>query len=86
MRSSQRDFKETQIFGWDSEPNDERPSEFVQSTGYSALSGYYAMPDTRGVASRTPKRGGLYFLLIVSAAIVSLGVVGMYWLVHMLRG
>ena len=85
MRSNQRDFKDTQVFGWDSEPIDERPSEFVHSTGYSALSGYYSMPDTRGVASRPLKRGGVSFLLTVSAAIISLGALGMYCLVQVLR-
>lgn len=86
MKSNPRGFKDTQVFGWDSEPTDERPSEFVHSTGYSALSGYYGMPDTRSVASRPPKRGGFGFLLFVSAAIVSLGALGMVWLVQVLRG
>ena len=48
MSRSNRPFKDTQVFGWETEPRDERPSEFVPSTGYSALSGYYAMPDARG--------------------------------------
>ena len=86
MKANRRDFKDTQVFGWESEPADERPSEFVQSTGYSALSGYYGMPDTRGTASRPPKRGGLGFLLFMCAAIVSVGAVGLYWLPQLLHG
>lgn len=82
MKSNSRDFKDTQLFGWDSEPSEERPSEFAQSTGYSALSGYYAVPEAR----RKPKAKGMGFLLAMSALIVSLGAVGMYWLAQFLRG
>jgi hypothetical protein len=31
-------FKESQLYGWDAEPVDERPSEFMASGGYSMLS------------------------------------------------
>ena len=82
MKSNSRDFKDTQLFGWDSEPSEERPSEFAQSTGYSALSGYYAVPEPR----RKPKAKGMGFLLIMSGLIVSLGAVGLYWLAQFLRG
>ena len=30
-------FKESQVYGWDAEPVDERPSEFMTSAGYSVL-------------------------------------------------
>ncbi len=82
MTTKRRDFKETQLFGWDSEPSEQRPSEFAQSTGYSALSGYYAVPESR----RKPKAKGIGFLLVMSSLIVSLGVVGLYWLAQYLRG
>jgi hypothetical protein len=85
MKANQRHFKGTQVFGWESEPANERPSEFVQSTGYSALSGYYGMPDARATASRPPKRSGLGFLLFMCTAIVSFGTVGLYWLMQVLR-
>jgi hypothetical protein len=82
MKSNHRDFKDTQLFGWDSEPSEQRASEFAQSTGYSALSGYYAVPEPR----RKPKAKGTGFLLAMSALIVSLGAVGLYWLAQYLRG
>ena len=86
MKTSRRDFKDTQLFGWDSEPSEERPSEFAQSTGYSALSGYHVMPESYGASRRKPKASGLGFLLVVSGLIVSLGGVGLYWLAQFLRG
>ncbi|MDP3823512.1 MAG: hypothetical protein Q8R33_18740 [Burkholderiales bacterium] len=82
MKSNRRDFKETQLFGWDAEPSEQRASEFAQSTGYSALSGYYAVPEPR----RKPKAKGTGFLLAMSALIVSMGAVGLYWLAQFLRG
>ncbi len=81
MKSNRRDFKDTQLFGWDSEPSEERPSEFAQSTGYSALSGYHAVAEPRP----RPKAKGTGFLLIMSGLIVSLGAVGLYWLAQFLR-
>ncbi|MEO8059377.1 MAG: hypothetical protein ABI671_13740 [Burkholderiales bacterium] len=81
MSSNRRDFKDTQLFGWDSEPSEQRSSEFAQSTGYSLLSGYHALPEAR----RKPKAKGMGFLLVVSALIVSLGAVGLYWLAQLLR-
>lgn len=82
MKSNRRDFKETQLFGWDSEPSEQRPSEFAQSTGYSALSGYYAVPESR----HRPKAKGIGFLLVMSGLIVGLGAAGLYWLAQYLRG
>lgn len=82
MKSNRREFKETQLFGWDSEPSEQRASEFAQSTGYSALSGYCAVPQPR----RKSKARGTGFLLAMSALIVSLGAVGLYWLAQFLRG
>jgi hypothetical protein len=86
MSRSNRSFKDTQVFGWESEPRDERPSEFVPSTGYSALSGYYAMPDTR--ARRSSRRGsqGPLLVLLVSAAVVGLGAAALLGFLHLIRG
>jgi hypothetical protein len=86
MKEHHSAFKDTQVFGWESEPKDERPSEVVHSTGFSALSGYYAMPDSRGAASRRPKHHGFNLVLLAGAAIVGLGVVALYGMVHLLRG
>jgi hypothetical protein len=82
MKSTRRDFKDTQLFGWDSEPSEQRASEFAQSTGYSALSGYHAVAEPR----RKPKATGTGFLFVMSALIVGLGAVGLYWLAQVLRG
>ena len=72
------------MFGWETEPKDERPSEFVPSTGYSALSGYYAMPDAAN--PRRPQRGGVLTLLIAGALVVGLGTAGLFALMHIVRG
>lgn len=82
MRPNSRDFKDTQLFGWESEPSEQRPSEFAQSTGFSALSDCHAVPQAR----RKPKAKGTVFLLSMSGLIVSLGAVGLYWLAQFLRG
>lgn len=74
------DFKNTQVFGWEAEPKDERPSEFVPSTGFSSLSGYYSMPPDASVMRRrrTATRGGGGTVLWLSAALViALGAVAM---------
>ena len=81
MNSKRRDFKDTQLFGWESEPSKQRSSEFAQSTGYSALSGYQVLPESRA----RPKAKGIGFLMIVSGLIVSLGAAGLYWLAQFLR-
>ncbi len=86
MKANRRDFKDTQLFGWDAEPSQERPSEFTHSTGYSALSGYHVLPDSHSVAARRHNAKGLGFLLVVSGLIVGLGAVGLYWLAQFLRG
>jgi len=86
MSRSNRSFKDTQVFGWETEPRDERPSEFVPSTGYSALSGYYAMPDARG-RRPPPRRGhGPLLVLLASAAVVGLGAAALLGFLHLLRG
>ena len=81
MKSNRRDFKDTQLFGWESEPSEQRSSEFAQSTGYSALSGYQVLPESRP----RPKAKGIVFLMVVSGLIVSLGAAGLYWLAQFLR-
>jgi hypothetical protein len=82
-RADRRPFKETQVFGWDAEPHDERPSEFVQSTGYSSLSGYYAMPDTRARSAR--RGGGFKWILIAGAVSIALGTAALLGFLHFIR-
>jgi len=60
-------------FGWDEEPADERPSEFMQSTGYSVLSGYYVPGDLNARAAHRRRGQGLGFKTIVIAFVVFLG-------------
>lgn len=85
MSRPNRTFKDTQVFDWDCEPKDERPSEFVPSTGYSALSGYYAMPDTR--SRPAPRRsGGLPTLVVAGAMVVALGAAALVGFLHLVRG
>ena len=66
-------FKESQLYHWDSEPVDERPSEFMQS-GYAApLSGYHSNFST---ARRAPARrsySGLISVLVFALAAVAAG-------------
>ena len=70
------DFQKTYVFAWDEEPHDERPSEFVQSTGYSVLSGYHLPSDLNARAARRRKGSGLGFKGIVGVCLVLLGVSG----------
>lgn len=88
MTSSRNDFKTTQVFDWDSEPKDERPSEFVPSTGFSSLSGYYSMPpDARVMRHNRRSGGGGGAVLWLSAGLViALGAVAMLAFLHYVKG
>jgi hypothetical protein len=73
-------FKESQIYGWDSEPVDERPSEFMASGGYSVLSSdrrLDAAISQRRARSRVRFGGFIAFL-------VALFAVGIYAVVALL--
>jgi len=66
-------FKESQLYNWDTEPVDERPSEFMHSTGYAALSGYHSNFDAR---PRTPRRSGhsgLIAVLVFALIVIAVG-------------
>jgi hypothetical protein len=67
-----RMIKQSQIYGWDEEPAEERPSEFMQSTGYSVLSGYHPMNDPMR-SRRAQPRFGFKTLLVFCAVILTLG-------------
>lgn len=88
MSRAAKPFKETQIFSWEHEPKDERPSEFVPSTGYSSLSGYYTMPDSGLAPSRRARRRGIGLngVLVAAIAAIGLGTAGLIGLLHLLRG
>ena len=76
------------VYGWDEEPADERPSEFVQSTGYSVLSGYHHPSDLNARAARRRRGSGFGFKAVVAVFLVLLGLSGfaIHEAVKLLRG
>jgi hypothetical protein len=73
MSRQQRVFKNTQVFDWDLEPTTERPTDFGSSTGFSALSGYYAVPESRVKARRRRElRKGVFKLVFTCVVILAL--------------
>ena len=84
MSRSQRPFKDTQVFDWDAEPKDERPSEFIPSTGFSSLSGYYAMPPDARVYRKRRGSSGRGLLLGI-ALVVTMGAAALVGLLHLLK-
>ena len=87
MSKNHPDFKTTQIFDWDSEPKDERPSEF-HSTGFSTASGYYHSLDglERTAPARKPRGNAITILLLGLVTAIGIGTVGVLWLAQFLRG
>ncbi|MEO8153243.1 MAG: hypothetical protein ABI605_09265 [Rhizobacter sp.] len=84
---NQQAFKTTQIFDWESEPTDERPTDFSGSTGFSALSGYYVAPEAHIARQRRQQRHriGLAKLVIVSLTIMVIASAAMVQMVHLLK-
>ena len=70
-------FKETSLFDWESEPAEERPSEFAAST----LSPYAPLPPRR----RKPPSRLLSVAFVASIAALGLGGALLVGLVHLLR-
>jgi hypothetical protein len=67
-------FKESQLYSWDAEPVDERPSEFMHSTGYATLSGYHSNLDI--TPRRAPARRshfGLIGVLVFALIVIAVG-------------
>lgn len=85
MSKNPHQVKSTQVFGWEAEPTDERPSEFIPSTGFSSLSGYYAMPPSKNFRPRTSTRSALSTWLLV-AVVLGTAVFGLVMMVRMLKG
>ncbi len=81
MRSRRNDFQPTAVYDWESEPKDERPSEFAPTTGYQLHSGFYVAPV---VSHRRRGNGGLVWL--GAAAVAGSGVLGLLALARMLHG
>lgn len=77
--------KPTQIYDWEVEPVDERPSEFSASSGYSSASGFYS------TAPVTPQplrhaRSGYARLIAAALAVLALGAFALAKLAPLLRG
>lgn len=81
MKRSPRPFKDTQVYDWSAEPKDERPSEFVPSTGYSTLSGLHGLREAGPYRSR-PR--GLP-LLAICAIVIAAGVAALFGFLHLVR-
>jgi hypothetical protein len=77
--SSVRRFKGETVYDWESEPADERPTEFGASTGFSSYSGYFhstldsELERRRRMARRYRRKGsgGLVLGLTVVMAVVT---------------
>jgi uncharacterized membrane protein len=76
--------KETQIYGWDTEPVDERPSEFMASSGYSVLTSYYAL-DHAHRTRKSRSRFGLIGMLVFVGLLLALGVYALSTLAPLLH-
>ena len=77
--------KPSHIYGWDEEPIDERPSEFMASTGYSVLSGYAPLNDP--MRKEHPRgRFGFKTMLVFCVVLLALGACAIAKLVPLLRG
>jgi len=88
MQTRPRAFKETQLFDWETEPKEERPSEF-QSTGFSNVSGYsHAVGDARRAMprGRARRRGSFGTLIVSLLAVIGVGTIGVHWLAQLLHG
>jgi hypothetical protein len=68
------EFKQSQLFGWDEEPVDERPSEFVPSRSYSVLPGLEAIKAPPMRRRRPPGRIGFKTMLAFCLGLLALGV------------
>lgn len=67
-------FKETSFFGWESEPAEESPSQFAAST-FATLT----------TPRRQPPARRFNVVLVASVAVLGLGSVLLFGLVHLLR-
>ena len=86
MSRHQTSFKSTQVFDWESEPADERPTDFGQSTNFSALSGYSTLSEPRPVSRRQREhRLGLMKLAGVGVVILSVCMVVVSQMAHLLH-
>lgn len=81
MVNRRSDFKPSQVYDWEVEPHDERPSEFAQSTGYRVHSGFYVAPV---VTAR--RRSSAVMVWLMASGVAGLAIAGLLVLVKVLRG
>ncbi len=81
MSAKQPRYKDTQVFDWQVEPHDERPSAFSQTTGYSLLSGYHVEP----VRETRQRQRSVAPVLVAAGLVVALGAGAMVGLVRLLH-
>ena len=91
-----RKFKGETVFDWESEPSDERPTEFGSSTqfsstgyshltGYSQLSGYSTLESERRASRprrRVKRRGSVWVPATLVFAFAVLGLIGLVHYLH----
>jgi len=83
-KTSRHDFKDTQVYDWEIEPKDERPSEFAPSTtSYALHSGFYVAPVS---GERRRQRRGAFMVWLVAGGVVGMGMLGLFGLVRFLKG
>lgn len=83
-KSSRQDFKDTQVYDWEIEPKDERPSEFAPSTtGYALHSGFYVAPV---VSARRARKGGGFTVWLLASGVLGTGLFGLFGLIRVLKG
>jgi hypothetical protein len=78
-------FKESQLFSWDSEPVDERPSEFMHSKGYATLSGHDSSFDAQRPAPQRGSHFGLPSVLLFALTSIAVGGWAIIQIASMLR-
>ena len=77
--------KPTQIFKWEDEPAEERPSEFRSTSTHATLSGYHPLNDPLRARHAAP-RVGFKSLLAVCGVLLALGAYALSRLAPLLHG
>lgn len=77
--------KPTQIYDWDAEPVDERPSEIMNHSGFAAASGFQAASTLTRPPPAKPQFG-MAGLIAAALAVLALGALAIATLVPLLRG
>ena len=81
-------FKDTQVFDWDLEPQQERKSDFGHSTGFSTFSasGYHAYEGRHtAIRRRHEPSGGFAKLIVACALLLGVCMVAIMEIPHYLR-